>query len=187
MENLLSERFEAALVLMFRLHRSQFRKGTTIPYISHLLGVAALVMEDGGNEDETIAALLHDAIEDQGGDETRQAIGDQFGSEVSAIVEGCTDTDIDPKPPWRERKEQHLRSLATASISVLRVMMADKLHNARSIVWEAQQRGDAVWDKFKGGKAGTLWYYQSFLQEVRRRGCDSPMVQELDKIVRRWE
>jgi (p)ppGpp synthase/HD superfamily hydrolase len=184
---LLSERFEAALVLMFQLHRSQFRKGTTIPYISHLLGVAALVMEDGGNEDEAIAALLHDAIEDQGGDATRQAIGHQFGTQVSAIIEGCTDTDVYPKPPWRERKEQHLRSLATASMSTLRVMTADKLHNARSIAWETQQRGDEVWDKFKGGKAGTLWYYQAFLREVQRRGFESPMLFELGKIVEEWE
>jgi (p)ppGpp synthase/HD superfamily hydrolase len=186
MENLLSERFEAALVLMFRLHRSQLRKGTTIPYVSHLLSVAALVLEDKGNEDEAIAALLHDAIEDQGGDVMRQEIACQFGAQVSAIIEGCTDSDVIPKRPWRERKEEHLRSLSTASLATLRVMTADKLHNARTIAVELRQ-GNGVWDKFKGGEAGTLWYYRQFLEKVRRRGYDSPMLRELAEIVGRWE
>jgi (p)ppGpp synthase/HD superfamily hydrolase len=144
------------------------------------------VLEDGGNEDETIAALLHDAIEDQGGNATRQEIDRQFGAQVSAIVEGCTDSEIIPKQPWRERKEKHLRSLTTASSAILRVMTADKLHNARSIAVELKQ-GNGVWDKFKGGEAGTLWYYQQFLDEVRRCGYDSPMLRELGEIVGRWE
>lgn len=176
----LSDRFEVALVYAFRLHRTQLRKGTQIPYIAHLMSVAALVLEDGGTEDEAIAALLHDAIEDQGGDAVRQEIRQRFGAEVSAIVEGCTESDSQPKPPWRERKAASLKVLETASEAVQRLALADKLHNAKSMLTEYRQCGDQVWHKFRGGREGTLWYYQQFIQTVR---SDSPYLEELNQVV----
>src|SRR6185503_9823772 len=130
---LLSQRFESALVFAARLHGRQLRKGTCVPYVSHLLAVASLVLEDGGDEDEAIAALLHDAVEDQGGLPTLDRIRAEFGARVADIVLGCTDADSLPKPPWRERKERHLSHLRTAPDGVRRVSAADTLHNARAI------------------------------------------------------
>ena len=178
----LSDRFEAAFVYAFRLHRTQVRKETEIPYVAHLMSVAALVLEDGGTEDEAIAALLHDAIEDQGGDATRQEIRRRFGEAVSAIVEGCTESDIQPKPPWKERKAASLAALVTASSSVQRVVLADKLHNARSTLVEYGQRGDQVWQKFRGGREGTLWFYQQFIQTQSLRS-DTPLLEELKQVI----
>ena len=131
---ILSTRFEEALVFAAQLHREQTRKGTTIPYIAHLLGVASIVLEYGGDEDEAIAALLHDAIEDQGGASTREEIRRRFGETVVAIVNGCTDAEVIPKPPWRARKEDYIAHMAHASPSVRLVSAADKLHNARAIL-----------------------------------------------------
>jgi (p)ppGpp synthase/HD superfamily hydrolase len=167
-------------VYAFRLHRSQVRKGTMIPYMAHLLSVAGLVLEDGGTEEEAIAALLHDAIEDQGGNQTRQEIRQKFGQTVSEIVEGCTESDRMPKPPWRERKEAHLEKLRGASRSVQRVVLADKLHNARSTLLECQQQGIEVWDKFNAGREGALWAYRQFLLIKQ---FESPMLRELERVV----
>lgn len=178
----LSDRFEQALVYAFQLHRSQYRKGTSIPYIAHLLSVTALVLEDGGTEAEAIAALLHDAIEDQGGNATRQDIRRRFGEEISAIVEGCTESDTQPKPPWKKRKENSLQALATASDSVLRVALADKLHNARSTLTECGQKGDRVWQKFNGGRAGTLWFYRQFIAMMASRS-HSALLSQLEDVV----
>ena len=119
----LSKRFEEALVYTLGLHATQMRKGTDVPYASHLLSVAALVLEDGGSEDEAIAALLHDAVEDQGGPRTRDEIGRRFGEEVARIVDGCTDTDETPKPPWRKRKESYIESMRCAAPEVRRVLL----------------------------------------------------------------
>src|SRR5947199_8691848 len=130
----LTTRFEEALIYATRLHASQSRKGSTTPYIAHLLAVTALVLENGGNEDEAIAALLHDAIEDQGGASTREEIRRHFGDAVVAIVDGCTDTEVMPKPPWRGRKEAYIAHIRHASPSVRLVSAADKLHNARTIL-----------------------------------------------------
>ena len=160
----LTSRFETALVYATQLHSQQKRKGSGIPYISHLLSVTALVLEDGGDEDQAIAALLHDAIEDQGGDKTRQEIRAKFGDRVVDIVNGCTDSEVIPKPPWKERKQKYIEKMRHATPEVRRVSMADKLHNARSILAEYRQQGDEVWTKFKGGKAGTLWYFESLLE-----------------------
>ena len=120
----LGERFEEALVYATRLHGAQLRKGSAVPYVAHLLAVTALVLEDGGGEEEAVAALLHDAVEDQGGDATRQEIRRRFGDHVTALVDGCTDTDVVPKPPWRERKERYLEHLATAPPEVRRISAA---------------------------------------------------------------
>jgi (p)ppGpp synthase/HD superfamily hydrolase len=160
---MLGDRFEQALLLAARLHRHQRRKGLPVPYVAHLLSVAALVLEDGGDEDEAIAALLHDAVEDQGGAATRDLIGQQFGDRVVAIIEGCTESDQQPKPPWRERKELHLAKLAGASPAVCRVTLADKLHNARSLLADYQTLGEALWGRFGGGREGTIWYYQQMV------------------------
>lgn len=181
----LTSRFERALIYAAQLHANQVRKGSDIPYLSHLLSVAALVLEDGGDEDEAIAGLLHDAVEDRGGAETREAILMQFGERVVSIVDGCTEPCVFPKPPWRDRKLQYIEQMRAASPSVLRVSVADKLHNARSILADFYRVGDAVWDKFKGGKAGTLWYYGSLLEIYDRRVADSFLLAELTKTVDR--
>ncbi len=179
----LTHRFEQALIYASRLHRKQIRKGSNVPYISHLLSVTALVIEDGGDEDETIAALLHDAVEDQGGKATREVIFDMFGAKVAEIVDGCSDADTIPKSPWQERKQQYIDNLRGASASIRRVSLADKLHNARSILRDLSQNGASTWEKFKGGKEGTLWYYQTVLKLFLETDGDSWMVQELNRIV----
>jgi len=184
---LLTNRFEYALVYATQLHAQQVRKGTNVPYISHLLSVAALVLEDGGDEDEAIAALLHDAVEDQGGVATREAILQQFGERVTQIVDGCTDTDVMPKPPWRERKQQHLENLRHATPAVCRVELADKLHNARSILLDLRGDGEAVWQKFRGGKEGTLWYYRAALEVFEQLGYSMLLVEEFQRVVEELE
>lgn len=181
-----TNRFEAALIYALHLHAEQKRKGTTIPYISHLLAVTALVLEDGGSEDEAIAALLHDAIEDQGGEPIRQEIRRRFGDRVLEIVNGCTDTDQTPKPPWLERKKQYLEHLRSAGPEILRVSAADKLHNARSLLSDLRRHGKAVWERFNGGRDGTLWYYRRLVQIFRECG-PSFLVEELDRVVSELE
>lgn len=183
----LTPRFEQALVYATQLHATQVRKGSTIPYISHLLSVAALVLEDGGDEEQAIAALLHDAIEDQGGDKTRQAIRCQFGDRVAKIVEGCTDSDTIPKPPWRERKEAYIQRFRHAPSEVRRVSLADKLHNARSILADYRRIGDQIWSRFTGKKDGTLWYYRSMIQAAKAAGDESFLVAELEQVVQKLE
>jgi len=182
----LSHKFEEALVYATKLHAQQVRKTSNTPYVSHLLSVAALVLEDGGSEVEAIAALLHDAIEDQGGDKTRQEIYRQFGTEVGDIVEGCTESDIIPKPPWRERKLAAIEKLRSASASVRRVVLADKLHNARSLLTDLHRYGISVWDSFKGGKDGTLWFYRSLIESDKHNGSSS-LTDELERVVVRLE
>lgn len=182
----LSTRFEQALVYATQLHATQIRKGGDIPYVSHLLSVAALVLEDGGDEDEAIAGLLHDAVEDGGSAEIREAILVKFGERVVSIVDRCTESCTIPKPPWRDRKLRYIEQMRHASPSVLRVSMADKLHNARSILADRDREGDAVWDKFKGGKAGTLWFYRSLL-EIYQQGGSNFLVSEIERIVDRLE
>jgi (p)ppGpp synthase/HD superfamily hydrolase len=176
----LSERFVDALQWASRLHARQRRKASDIPYIAHLLSVAALVVEHGGDEDETIAALLHDAIEDQGGMETREEIRRRFGERVVQIVDGCTECDTTPKPPWRERKEHHLRELRNAPPEVLRVVAADKIHNVRSLLMDLRRHGDELWERFNGGREGTLWYYRE-MAELVRHGAPHEMTEQLDR------
>lgn len=182
----LSARFPEALVYTTDLHARQRRKGTTVPYIAHLLGVTALVLEDGGDEDEAIAALLHDAVEDQGGLPTLAAIRERFGDRVAEIVLGCTDADSVSKPPWRARKEEYIAHVGHASPSVRRVSLADKLPNARAVVHDQGQIGDAVFDRFAGGKAGTIWYYRT-LAQVFLATASGPNAAELDRVVTEME
>jgi (p)ppGpp synthase/HD superfamily hydrolase len=187
-----SDDFERALVFANRLHASQTRKGTDIPYISHLMAVASLVLEHGGDRDQAIAALLHDSIEDQGGEypgsvgALRKKISSEFGERVLEIVEACTDADTVPKPPWRDRKEQYLRHLESVPSYVLLVSCADKLHNARAIVSDLRSLGDHVFSRFTAGKEGTLWYYRSLADTFKRVGPKALAV-ELDLAVREME
>ena len=180
------EKFEDALTYAARLHRDQTRKGTSTPYVTHLLAVAAIVGENGGTEDEVIAALLHDAPEDRGGKERLEEIRTRFGGAVAEIVDGCTDTYEDPKPAWRPRKEAYVAHVATAPASVRLVSAADKLHNARSILADLRALGDELWSRFTGGKEGTLWYYRALTEAYARAG-QNPIVEELDRVVREIE
>ncbi len=182
----LSPRFSHALEYAATLHREQFRKGTAIPYISHLLSVAALVLEAGGTEDQAIAALLHDGPEDQGGEETLRTIRERFGEPVARMVAACTDAWEDPKPEWRQRKEAYLTHLTSVDHDALLVSMADKVHNVRAIAADYQAIGDAVWSRFSGGRDGTLWYYRALLEAYRRRAPGS-LLQALDRDVTRLE
>jgi GTP pyrophosphokinase len=182
-----SPRLDQALVYTHQLHARQTRKGTTVPYIGHLLAVTSIVIENGGTENEVIAALLHDAVEDQGGAKTREEIQQRFGEEVAYIVDGLSDTDQVPKPPWRARKEAYMAHLAAASPSVLLVSLADKLHNAGSILRDLRNEGDSVWSRFTGGKEGSLWYYRSLVEAFRARGQFITLVDELDRIVTELE
>ncbi|MGD9723279.1 MAG: HD domain-containing protein [Pirellulales bacterium] len=164
----LTARFREALEYAAVLHAAQVRKGTPAPYLAHLLAVAAIALEFGADEDEAIAALLHDAVEDQGGAATRAEIERRFGSRVAGIVDGCTDADTIPKPPWRNRKERYLAHLATADASVHLVSAADKLHNVRSILQDYRMFGEALWSRFTGNRSGTLWYYRAVADELSR-------------------
>lgn len=170
------------MVYAAQLHAGQVRKGSGTPYIAHLLAVTSLVLEHDGDEDEATAALLHDAAEDQGGEATLAEIRRRFGPAVAEIVEGCSDTMATPKPPWRARKEAFLARLPQASPSVRLVSTADKLHNARTILADLRTAGDAVWDRFQGGKEGTLWYYRSLVHILPGGGSD-PLAEELDRVV----
>ena len=186
MVSMLSPRFDDALAYASQLHRDQLRKGTNIPYVSHLLAVTAIVLEHGGTEDEAIAALLHDAVEDQGGSETREAIRERFGDNVVAIVDGCTDADTIPKPPWDERKKAYVAHVVEAPRSVRLVSTADKLHNARAILADYRVIGEPLWDRFNGGRNGTLWYYRA-LANAFRAVESNPLTKELDRTVAKLE
>jgi len=160
-------RFSAALALANDLHAPQTRKGTDIPYIAHLLAVAAIVIEAGGDEDLAIAALLHDAVEDQGGQATLTRIHSDFGGRVASVVEACSDTDVVPKPPWRARKQAYIDSIAHKSPDALLVSLADKIHNSEAILADYRVVGEAVWDRFSGGREGTLWYYRALADSFK--------------------
>jgi GTP pyrophosphokinase len=178
-----SERFIDALAFAARRHADQLRKGTHVPYIAHLLGVTSIVLEYGATEEEAIGALLHDAVEDQKA--TLREISARFGKNVAEIVAGCSDTDVDPKPPWRPRKEAYIAHVRSAKSSVQLVSAADKLHNARSIVQDYRAVGEAVWQRFNGGRDGTLWYYRALASAFMSTG--SPLAAELDQAVSELE
>jgi GTP pyrophosphokinase len=177
--------FSSALVFAARVHHDQRRKGTDIPYIAHVLGVTALVLEYGGTEDEAIGALLHDAVEDGGGEAMLAEIRAQFGDAVGDIVLGCSDSLVeDPaeKAPWLERKQAYIAHLVEASPSVCLVSAADKLHNVRSLTRAVRECGEAVWPRFNGGKEGSLWYYDAVSHALWRR-WPSALAEELRREV----
>jgi GTP pyrophosphokinase len=167
------------------VHQGQFRKGTGIPYIAHILGVTAIAMEYGADEDEAIGALLHDAAEDGGGEATLAEIRARFGDAVGDIVLGCSDSlveDPEDKLPWRERKENYLAHLEGASQSVCLVSAADKMHNVRSITRDYREHGAEVWDRFQGRRDGTLWYYETVAHTLLRQ-YHAPLTRDLQRAV----
>ncbi|HOF40657.1 MAG TPA: HD domain-containing protein [Candidatus Hydrogenedentes bacterium] len=173
-----------AFCLAESLHREQVRKSTNIPYLYHLLSVAALVGEYGGDDRQVAAALLHDAAEDQGGHAALEAIEARLGVEVAAYVRACSDSLTMPKQAWRARKEAYIDRIAGLAEEVKLIVAADKLHNVRSLLRDYRQAGDALWQRFNGGRAGTLWYYQTAaaaLEESWRH----PILDELREVVDR--
>jgi (p)ppGpp synthase/HD superfamily hydrolase len=180
---MLTNRFDDAFRYAHELHGAQTRKGTSIPYISHLMSVSALVIEHGGNEDQAIGALLHDAAEDQGGRETLEAIRERFGDAVAEIVSDCTDSWTEPKPEWRARKEAYIEKLPTKSPKSLLVSLADKTHNAEAILFDYQVLGDALWPRFTGGADGTRWYYKT-LSDIFSKAMPGSLSDRLSRAVK---
>jgi len=182
----LGPRFLKAFLFAVEKHAGQVRKASTTPYIAHLMGVASLALEFGGDEDMSIAALLHDVVEDCGGAAMRQEVKRRFGTRVAKIVDGCTDSDTFPKPPWRERKENYLRHLKRADADTRLVSAADKLNNVRSILSDYRVVGESIWERFNGRREGTLWYYRALLKEFQR-GKPNRLVREFELAVRELE
>jgi (p)ppGpp synthase/HD superfamily hydrolase len=184
----LSPRFEDALAHACKVHAGMMRKGTSIPYVSHVLGAASIALEHGATEDEAIGALLHDAAEDAGGAPVIDEIRTLFGSAAADIVAGCSDTFETPKPEWRKRKEDYIARLASASSSVRLVSASDKLHNVRAIISDYRQIGDTLWSRFNGGREGTLWYYRALADRFQvlshnRLAAELELaVQELERL-----
>ena len=189
----LTTRFDHALLFAAQVHRTQERKKTGIPYISHLLGVAAIVLDYGGDEDMGIAALLHDAVEDHGGKPMLAAIEQMFGARVAKMVDGCTDAYGDEgrsKPKWYPRKLRYIRRIRREDWETRFVSAADKLYNARAILRDVRQYGDAVFGNFSAPKAKVLWYYRSLVREYRAAGVThvlKPLLDDLDRTVTELE
>jgi (p)ppGpp synthase/HD superfamily hydrolase len=178
----LSKTFEDALVYAAELHRNQIRKGSGIPYVAHLMSVSSRVLSAGGTEVQAIGGLLHDAAEDQGGEATLEVIRKRFGPDVAQIVADCTDSWIEPKPEWRTRKESYLSALPTKSATSLLVSLADKVDNAEAIVNDYRQIGDNLWERFTGGRDGTIWYYRT-LSGIFDRVLPGPLARDLSRTV----
>jgi (p)ppGpp synthase/HD superfamily hydrolase len=182
----LTDRFDDAFVYAHRIHRNQRRKRTERPYISHLMGVASLVLQYGGDEEQAIAALLHDAVEDCGGAPRLKEIREKFGERVARIVNGCTDSEQMQKPPWRERKQRYVDHVRKEEPDVLLVSAADKLYNVREILMDLREHGSAVWDRFSGGREGSLWYYRALVEAFHGRAAHA-LVDELERAVSELE
>ncbi len=180
---MLTDRFDTAFDYASRLHASQVRKGTATPYIGHLMGVASIVLDDGGTEDEAIAALLHDAAEDQGGRARLEDIRQRFGDVVARIVEDCTDSWETPKRPWSDRKREYVEAARRLGPASLRVSAADKVHNAYAILRDLRNFGETVWERFSAAPDDVLSYYESLVRAYREAG-GGRLVDELDRIVR---
>jgi (p)ppGpp synthase/HD superfamily hydrolase len=182
----LSPKFQKALAYATRIHSGQLRKKTRIPYVAHILGVTAIALEYGADETEAIGALLHDAVEDCGGARRLRDIERRFGKAVAKIVDGCTDTDQTPKPPWLQRKKAYIAHVRHAPQGTQLVSASDKLHNVRATLMEYRLDGEKVWDRFKGGKEGTLWYYRTLANTFHGRRVET-LRQELDRAVTELE
>jgi (p)ppGpp synthase/HD superfamily hydrolase len=179
----LTTRFDEAFRYARQLHQNQMRKGTSIPYIAHLMAVSALVVEHGGNEDQAVAGLLHDAAEDQGGAQRLAEIRAKYGDAVADIVADCTDAWTEPKPPFRPRKEAYLRTLLSKPRTSLLVSLADKTHNAEAILFDYRVLGDSLWDRFNGGADGTRWYYGALAKCFARSMPDCRLSDRLTRAV----
>jgi (p)ppGpp synthase/HD superfamily hydrolase len=163
-------------------HRDQARKSTTLPYILHPMGVASLVLEAGGDEEQAIAALLHDVPEDCGGEIRLTEILEMFGPRVEAMVRGCSDSLVaekEDKAPWRERKQAHIDHVATSDMDTLIVTAADKVHNGRAIATDLQTIGDKVWDRFNASRDDIIWYYSTFYSALEERGVTKALLNPL--------
>jgi (p)ppGpp synthase/HD superfamily hydrolase len=182
----LGPRLQRAFRYAAEKHNGQTRKQTAVPYLSHLMAVASLVLEAGGDEDMAIAALLHDVVEDCGGMPRLREIRKQFGPRVAKIVEGCTDSFGEPKREWLERKKDYLRELKHADVETRLVSASDKLHNVRTILADYRLDGEDIWQRFSGKKEGTLWYYRALNDEYRRRRPNR-ITRELDLAVAELE
>ncbi|MEW6668357.1 MAG: HD domain-containing protein [Thermodesulfobacteriota bacterium] len=191
-------RFEDALLYAIRLHAGDVRKGSSIPYIAHLLSVCALVLEDGGEEEEAVAALLHDSLEDHPDTVSREEIEKRFGPRVLSLVEGSTDTPPEykggKKPPWKDRKQAYIEHVRAAGPDALRLPLADKLHNARAILADFRRIGDALWSRFNVGKSETaeirsqiLWYYRSLIAAFQDAGATGYLIEELERTIANLE
>jgi len=184
-------KFVDALMLAVRVHGGQLRKGSEIPYVSHLLSVCALVLEDGGDEDEAIAALLHDTLEDCPDDVTAPDLARRFGAPVAALVVACTDTPPDytggPKAPWQERKDAYVERIREEGYPLCRVALADKLHNTRAIVLDQRRFGDKIWERFNATKEDELRYHRALVDAIRDAGAPGYLVDELDSLVTELE
>jgi (p)ppGpp synthase/HD superfamily hydrolase len=183
----LGPRFADALRLAHELHAGQTRKASQVPYVSHVLAVAATVLEYGGDEDAAIAALLHDAVEDCGGLATADVIRSRFGDTVVDLVLGCSDTTESPKPPWQERKRRYLEHLPGAAPDVLLISAADKLHNLHSLLREERVHGSDLWTFFRAGREGTLWYFNRLLTIFRNSQLPDGLVEQLERAYRELE
>jgi (p)ppGpp synthase/HD superfamily hydrolase len=177
----LGPRFLRAFLFAAEKHSGQARKASTIPYIAHLMGVASLALED-----IAIAALLHDVVEDCGGAPMLKEVRRSFGKHVAEMVDGCTDADTEPKPPWRERKEKYIRRLKTEAADTRLVSASDKLNNIRSIISDYRAIGESVWSRFNGGRDGTLWYYRTLRDEFLR-SKPNRVTREFDLAVKELE
>jgi (p)ppGpp synthase/HD superfamily hydrolase len=183
---ILTERFERALVFAARKHAGQTRKGSDVPYITHPVAVALLVHAHGGSEDQVVAALLHDTVEDCGGLPVLEEVRDVFGTTVAQIVEVMTDSVDREREPWRARKQRALDTLSAASATARLVAVCDKLHNVRSILADYETEGAKIWVRFNGGKEGSLWYYRTLLQVLGRPPV-LPAFAELERAILRLE
>lgn len=187
----LGPRLQQAFRYAAEKHAGQTRKKTAVPYLSHLMAVASLVLEAGGDEDLAIAALLHDVVEDCGGIPRLREVQTKFGPRVAKVVEGCTDSFSDPKPPWLDRKKAYLSRLKNEGAETRLVSACDKLHNVRTLLTDYREQGESVWERFQGKRDGTLWYYRAISDEFRRRGRNritrelEVAVQELERAVRK--
>jgi len=182
----LTDRFQKAMAYATELHKDQTRKSTAITYICHPFGVASLVLEAGGDEDQAIAALLHDIPEDCGGEPRLKEISEMFGSRVEKIVRGCSDSlveDPEEKAPWKERKEVHINHLYEADLDTLTVTAADKAHNARSIATDLQNQGPSLWNRFNANRENIIWYYESVYTVLQAKGVNVALLTPLRSAI----
>ena len=190
-KNILTQKTYSALELAFQLHGRDARKGSNIPYMAHLLSVCSQVQLNGGDEHEAIAALLHDILEDKADQINGDEIRKRFGNQVMRIIEVSIDVPLDysgdPKPPWKERKQVYLEHARNSDPSLLRVTIADKIDNARSILADLHRIGDKVWEKFNAGKNEQLWYYRACVKAYQQAGCKGSLMNELINLVDEME
>jgi (p)ppGpp synthase/HD superfamily hydrolase len=188
----LSSSFIVALEYAAIVHNGQPKKKTSIPYISHLLAVCALVLENGGKEKVAIAALLHDTLEDHPKKVSRKELRRIFGDKVGAIVEGCTDTPANyrggkKKSSWRERKTKYIKRLRHESPAVCLVALADKLHNVRAILADYKEIGDKLWPRFNAGKKKQLWFFGELVKVFQKKRVPTRMLREFEQVVAELE